>query len=358
MDSLTQIVLGSAVGVLVMGRSQSVAKSAFWGGVCGTLPDLDAFIDHGDPILNMVRHRAETHALAFQSMAAPIVATGITLLDRNLSQWPRWLLMVWLVLITHAGLDAMTVYGTRLLLPHSDFPFGVGSIFIIDPLYTLPLLFGLVLTLGSGGNRIYSTRRRAPGGAWVTNRLGFNLAGIVLSSVYLAWSWFAQGEVKKIALASPQAQSVSADRILVTPTAFNTLLWRVVIMHDEHFDEGFFPVINRWLKSESTIDFDSFARDKPLDDATVDFESANEIRKFSRGFYRVSSKKDSIRITDLRMGQEPYYVFSFEFARQSVGGITPLEPTAVGNRDDVQILPYLKWVWSGMWGEVKKPTRP
>ena len=61
MDSLTQIALGAAVGVAVMGRRTAVWKAALWGAVCGTLPDLGAFIDHGDPILDMTRHRAIQH---------------------------------------------------------------------------------------------------------------------------------------------------------------------------------------------------------------------------------------------------------------------------------------------------------
>ena len=63
MDSLSQFALGAAVSVAVMGRRTAVWKAALWGGVLGTLPDLDALIDHGDPVLNMVLHRAETHAL-------------------------------------------------------------------------------------------------------------------------------------------------------------------------------------------------------------------------------------------------------------------------------------------------------
>ena len=45
-----------------MGRRSAVWKAALWGGVAGTLPDLDVLIDHGDAIRNMVLHRAETHA--------------------------------------------------------------------------------------------------------------------------------------------------------------------------------------------------------------------------------------------------------------------------------------------------------
>ena len=59
---------------------------------------------------------------------------------------------MWLALVTHPLLDAMTVYGTQLALPFSDHPFGVGSIFIIDPLYTLPLLAGTGWVLAAGNH--------------------------------------------------------------------------------------------------------------------------------------------------------------------------------------------------------------
>ena len=70
MDSVTQILLGASVSVAVMGRRTAVWKSALWGGVAGLLPDLDVLLDHGDPVLNMVRHRAETHALLLLTLFA------------------------------------------------------------------------------------------------------------------------------------------------------------------------------------------------------------------------------------------------------------------------------------------------
>ncbi len=51
MDSLTQIALGAAVGVAVMGRRTAVWKAALWGGIAGTLPDLDVLIDLCDRVL-------------------------------------------------------------------------------------------------------------------------------------------------------------------------------------------------------------------------------------------------------------------------------------------------------------------
>ena len=74
MDSLSQLVLGAACGVAVMGRRTAVWKAALWGGVAGTLPDLDAFIDFGDAVRNMTYHRAESHGLFYLTLIAPLLA--------------------------------------------------------------------------------------------------------------------------------------------------------------------------------------------------------------------------------------------------------------------------------------------
>ena len=70
MDSISQAALGSAVVLATLGRRTAAWKAAVWGAAAGTLPDLDAFIDHGDALLNMVRHRAESHGLALLALAS------------------------------------------------------------------------------------------------------------------------------------------------------------------------------------------------------------------------------------------------------------------------------------------------
>ena len=54
MDSLSQLALGASLGIAVLGRRTAVWKAALWGGIAGTLPDLDVLINHGDPLSNMV----------------------------------------------------------------------------------------------------------------------------------------------------------------------------------------------------------------------------------------------------------------------------------------------------------------
>jgi inner membrane protein len=197
MDSLSQLALGAAVGVAVMGRRTAVWKAALWGAIAGTLPDLDVFIDHGDALRNMTMHRGASHALFWLTLAAPLLAALPATLHHQREQFARWWLAMGLALLTHPLLDAMTVYGTQLLLPFTDHPFGVGSMFIIDPLYTAPLTIGLGLALA---------RQDWRGLRW--NNVD------ALSTAYLAWRVVAQWHVREIAQEALAARGTPARRCL------------------------------------------------------------------------------------------------------------------------------------------------
>lgn len=90
MDSVSQLLLGASVGVAVMGRRVPVWQAAAVGAVCGTLPDLDVFIDHGDAIRNMTLHRTESHALFWLSLVSPLLAWLVSRLARQPQLFPRW----------------------------------------------------------------------------------------------------------------------------------------------------------------------------------------------------------------------------------------------------------------------------
>jgi len=55
-DSLTQIILGAAVGEAVLGKKVG-NKALLWGGIAGTLPDLDVLFATGGPIQEIVKMR-------------------------------------------------------------------------------------------------------------------------------------------------------------------------------------------------------------------------------------------------------------------------------------------------------------
>ena len=335
MDSVSQLALGAAVGVAVMGGRTRPWKAALWGGVCGTIPDLDAFVEHADPILTMTLHRAETHALAWLTLLSAPLAPVIARLTGDLNArglW-RWWLATWLALVTHPLLDTMTVYGTRIALPFSSHPYGVGSIFIIDPLYTLPLLVGVIAALVS------------PRG------LRWNLAGLLISTAYLAWSFAAQQYVSEVARDAVHAQAIPAERVLVTPTAFNTVLWRVLVVTPDAYHEGFHSLLDEDLD----LKFDRFERGSELYQPLRDYDRMARVAEFSRGFFAMSEVERRVIARDLRMGQEPNYVFSFVVGRRAGDEIVPVPPVSVPVSRDADRT--LRWIWERLRGNRIAPPR-
>ena len=329
MDSLTQIALGSAVTVAVMGRRTSVRKAAAWGAVAGTLPDLDAFIDHGDAILNMVLHRAESHSLFFTTLFAPLMAWGVSRIHGEAALFKRWWLALWLALFTHPLLDAMTVYGTQLLQPFSDRPFGVDSLFIIDPAYTLPLLVGVVAAMAMRS---------------LDRGLRWNLAGLVLSTAYIGWSVVAQQVATGVARASLQEQGIAAERLLVTPAPFNTVLWRLVAVTPTHYHEAYTSL----LDTHATVRWTQHERGAGLIEQHADAEPVARMAAFTEGFYRLRlNEQGRLMLTDLRMGQEPSYVFNFDIGPPDAVGQAPATQTSA-RADMGQALP---WLWRRIQGE-------
>jgi inner membrane protein len=315
MDSVSQMALGAAVSVAVVGRRMPVWKAAAIGAAFGTLPDLDVVIDYGDPIRNMTFHRAESHALFWLTFFTPLAAWLVARLTGMADSFRLWCLNIWLILITHALLDAMTVYGTQLLLPFSDMPLGVASIFIIDPLYTLPLLAGLFWAMRWRGRR----------------GLNANRNGLIISTLYLCWAVLAQQHVAGIAERSLAASGVEARQQLVTPTPFNTLIWRVLVVTPDGYAEGFYSL----LDGDRLIRFEHFPRGMDLYQALQDNWETARIAWFSRGFFAMSEQDGEVRITDLRMGQQPDYVFSFAVGRSDSTGLQSMPPISRSARVDI-----------------------
>jgi len=299
MDSVSQLVLGAAVGIAVMGKRAPVWKSALAGAVCGTLPDLDVFYDHVDAIINMTMHRTESHALFYLTLISPLMAWLMAKLFSAGQYFRRWWGTVWLALITHPLLDVMTVYGTQLGIPFTHYPFAVGSIFIIDPLYTLPLITGVGLAL-------YREQQR--GIMWNNVLLG-------ISCLYLACTMIEQYQVTRHVGTELQRQNIDSTQVLVTPTPLNSLVWRVVVMSKDSYGEGFTSL----LHPDSPIRFRFYPRGEALYEAHKDNPFLARVAWFSHGFFSVKEQGGHILVSDLRMGQEPDYTFVFDLGDMKAG---------------------------------------
>ncbi len=340
MDSLTQLLLGASVGVAVMGRRTRPARAAAWGAVAGTLPDLDVLVRHGDPILDMVLHRAETHAFFWLTLFSLPFALAVARLHGETDRWRRWWAALWLALVTHPLLDLMTVYGTQVLLPFTNQAYGLGSVFIIDPLVTLPWLVGLVVAL----------RAATPQRAWRANAVG-----LALGVAYLGWGAAVQQQVLAQARDALRAQGLPASQVLVTPTPFNSVLWRVVSVGQGQYHEGFHSL----LDAPGPMRFDTHSQGLPLAAALPGHNGLQRIRQFSDGFWALQAAADGrLLLSDLRMGQEPHYVFRFALARRDAAGAAwvPINPSeAAGGRGPLG--DSLSWLWKRMGGVPVPPPR-
>lgn len=340
MDSLTQIVLGAAVGVAVMGRATRTTRAAAWGAVAGTLPDLDVLIDQGDPILDMVLHRAESHAFFWLSLFSLPFAMAVARLQGETDRWRRWWLALWLALVTHPLLDLLTVYGTQVLLPFTDRPYGLGSVFIIDPMVTLPWAAGVIVAL-CAASPVRAARA--------------NLIGLGLGVAYLAWGVAVQQHVLTLARASLAAQGLVAEHLLATPAPFNSVLWRVVAVGQGRYHEGFHSL----LDAPGPIRFESFDQGRGLADALPGHDGLARIRGFSQGFWSLQvAPGGRLVLSDLRMGQEPYYVFRFVIAQRQAGtGAWQATQPAVSAGGRPPVRESFEWLWHRLLGEPVAPPR-
>ncbi len=91
MDSITQVVLGAACGEAVAGRKIG-NRAMIWGGIGGTLPDLDVLSNVVmDPLQAMLFHRGPMHSLSFAVVMPFIIGPLVKkLYDKPWPEKPFW----------------------------------------------------------------------------------------------------------------------------------------------------------------------------------------------------------------------------------------------------------------------------
>ncbi|RYJ59539.1 metal-dependent hydrolase [Pseudomonas songnenensis] len=335
MDSITQALLGASVQGALLGRWQG-RKALAYGAVLGTLPDLDVVIDYGDAVANMTYHRGFSHSLFVLS----VVAVLLTWLVRRFRPDPRYsgtrlFATVWLVLVTHVLLDAFTSYGTQLFWPLTTPPIAWSSIFIIDPLYSVPLLLA-VLAAGLFG--LSGRIARWPAYALIisTGYLGFTLAG----------KQMAEHRVQS-AVAS---QGIQAERMFSTPTPFNSLLWRVILVDGEHYYE---TLVSWWDDAPPTLV--RLPRNVHLAKALSDSPQHERLQWFTGNVLRYDEDGNQLLVTDLRLGMTGFHPFRFPLAERTAKGwqLVPLPERLPANRGDMSRLASL---WQRIWQQ--EPALP
>ncbi|TBU87348.1 metal-dependent hydrolase [Phytopseudomonas dryadis] len=328
MDSITQAVLGASIQGALLGRWQG-RKALLYGAVLGSLPDLDVVIDYGDSVAAMTYHRGFSHSLFVLSGFALL----LTWLIRRWRPHPgysarRLFLALWLVLITHPLLDAFTSYGTQLLWPLAPTPAAWSSIFIIDPLYSLPLIGVVVYGLCSG--------LRDRSNSAISVALAFST--LYLAST-LAGKYMAEQRVER----ELARQGIHAEALFSAPTPFNTLLWRIIVLDGEDYHEA----LVGWFDRAPPI-LERIPRGTALAAALEDSPSHQRLKWFTNDILRYDRLDDHLVVTDIRLGMTGFHPFRFDFAHWQDGRwqLSPfIERWPTGRGD----LASLKLLWQRIW---------
>lgn len=215
MDPLSHVVLGASLGHAAF--APRLGRTAAWaGGLAAFAPDADIFIRSAvDPLIAIEYHRGFTHSFAFAPFGAAAVA-ALWLFSPSWRSGLRWRLLWFcclLAYVSHILLDAATSYGTRLLWPFSDQRAGWDLISIIDPVFTLALLTGLVWSVFTG--------RRRP----AVLALGF-------AAIYLGFGFVQHNRALAALHEVARTRGHAIVRAEVMPTLANNVVWRALYEHD------------------------------------------------------------------------------------------------------------------------------
>ncbi|MGH1365256.1 MAG: metal-dependent hydrolase [Calditrichia bacterium] len=310
MDTITQIALGAAVGEVVLGRKVG-NKALLWGAIGGTIPDLDVLATPFASDVNMlVIHRGFTHSVFFSLLFAPLFGWLIAKLYRKKPEasWREWGWLMYWALLTHPLLDMFTIYGTQFLNPFSDELFGTGAIFIIDPLYTLPLLAGLILIL--------RLQRNNP------QRFKIVATLLAISTSYLLLASTLRIKAQSNFETALQQQNIPYSQIMTTASPLNTIMWMGAAANEDSVWIGNYS----FLDSDKDITFHRVPKNTDLIAKNLNDLPVKRLLWFSHGFYTVRKENDELILSDLRFGRsdawtstEGQYVFQFFLDRAEDG---------------------------------------
>ena len=333
MDSLTQIVLGAAVGEAVLGKKVG-NKAMLYGAIAGTIPDLDTFVGYAyDTITATEIHRGFSHSIVFSVLFAPVFGWVISKIEsKSAATWKNWSWLMFWGLFTHPLLDAHTTWGTQLFWPF-DLRLAYKNIFVIDPLYTLPFLVLLIMAM--------RLKRDDP------KRRKYNRLGLIISSIYLllitpALKWITYNKFEN----ALEEQSISYQRIDTRPAPMNSILWSANIEARDHFLIADYSIFDT-----KPLSFQKVPKNYTFADSLAGDPNLKRLINISEGWYTFSEKNEQLYFNDLRFGKldmnDPDAPFIFSFLLQEENGELTATESERSMEDAEGLLPKL---WSRILG--------
>lgn len=358
MDSLTQIVLGAAVGEAVLGRKVG-NRAMLWGAIGGTIPDLDVFANMTtDTMSALAYHRAFTHSLTFGFLAPALLGlivhrlyggddkvpwkisrplemlaafiafyllltVGSYLMPIEVFEIPKIAAVITLVVATIAATVFLREKLRRRPSSNEIGSFRGWTLLFFGAIVTHPLLdcftaYGTQLLQPFSAHRatwntisvadpLYTlpfllllilAGRRMRGSQ---SRKRLNTAGLVVSSTYLLLTVFNNFNVASILKKSLVDQSIPASRYIMSPTILNNVLWQATVQGPS--DQYYF---SRYSLLDQQRTFEPFKPVQGQHELLANYQDTRELKLlnwFTKGYIGyIPLDSGRVQVNDLRYG--------------------------------------------------------
>lgn len=217
MDVLSQAVLGSSLSQSFAKDKSKQLSALLIGALAGMAPDLDVLIHStNDPLLFLEFHRQFTHSLIFIPFGALICSLIFYLFFRKKLSFYQVYLFSFLGFATHGLLDACTSYGTQLFWPFSNQRVSWSLVSIVDPLFTIPVLIGVVL-------------------AAYKNNLTISRITFIYAVLFISLGFIQKQRAESALQTLAELRGHKIERILVKPSFGNRIIWKLIYEYNGRY---------------------------------------------------------------------------------------------------------------------------
>ncbi len=283
-DNLCHTLAGAAFAQAGLKRTARFGSATLM--IAANLPDLDVLVFATD-VPSVAFRRGWTHGVLAQALLPVMLAAVVYWWGRSRgARFGSLLVLSYIGVLSHVGLDVLNNYGVRLLMPFASRWFYGDSAFIIDPWLWLTLGVGVWLAV-----------------KWATVRPA--RVALIVAVVYIGALVVSSRVSRNIVTAQWRARHGSEPRsLMVGPLAATPFHRMVIIDAGEAYSTGVFS----WFTREVTFDRDVVRKNDshPAVNAAVASDGRmRAVLTWARfPFYRVepSTEGDVVTLRDLRFG--------------------------------------------------------
>ena len=227
MDNLCHTLTGACIAEAGLKHRTRFASAALM--IASNLPDIDV-LAFATSTPAVALRRGWTHGAVAQAVLPVLLTAGLLAFDRwrpsrqgrEPARAGTLLLLGYIGVLLHVGMDWLNTYGVRLLMPFSDRWFYGDAVFIVDPWLWLTLAIGVILA--RRGRRIrFAAVAGLLAAIYVATMIGS--ARLARQRVQDAWTALEGG---------PPAQ------LMVGPVPLNPLRKSVIVDAGDHYRRGTF----------------------------------------------------------------------------------------------------------------------